>query len=198
MRRLLCVLAMSLLCGFAASAQDNRADVFLGYSYVYQTYGNGVSAFNANGGVAQVAAFPTKWFGLVGEVGLYGPGTVTVTNSSTTTVGTPPGAEISYLFGPRVTFRHGPLQPYVQGLFGGFYTSSGLNTALESATPVTPAPSSNSFAMAIGGGLDLKVSQRWAIRLVQLDYFMTRLPNPSAVSFTQNNFRYSGGIVYRF
>ncbi|MFZ0818893.1 MAG: hypothetical protein WAM91_02405 [Candidatus Acidiferrales bacterium] len=194
MRRLVCLLAVSLLFGFSAAAQD-KADVFLGYSYVRQTYGNGVSSFNLNGGVAQVAAYPTSWFGLVGEVGVYAPGSITVTTSSTTTTSTPPGAEISYLFGPRISFRHGPLQPYVEGLFGGFYTSAGLESVLQSASP---AASNNTFAMAIGGGLDLKVSHRFSIRLAQVDYFLTRLPNPAAVSFTQNNFRYSGGIVYRF
>ncbi len=194
MRRLVCLLAFSLLFGFSAAAQD-KADVFLGYSYVYQTYGNGVAGFSLNGGVAQVAAYPSKWFGLVGEFGVYKPGSVSVTVSETTTTTMPPGVEFSYLFGPRISFRHGPLQPYVEGLVGGFHTSAGLNSVLQSTSP---AASADSFAVAIGGGLDLKVSHRFSIRLAQVDYFLTRLPNPAAVTFTQNNFRYSGGIVYRF
>jgi len=194
MRRLMCLLALSMLFGFTASAQD-KADAFLGYSYVRQTYGNGINSFNLNGGVGQIAAYPTSWFGLVGEVGVYTPGTVTVTSGSTTSTFNPGGEDISYLFGPRISFRHGPLQPYVQGLFGGYYTSAGLQAILRSTSG---AASANSFAMALGGGLDLKLSHHFAIRLAQVDYFLTRLPNPAAVSFTQNNFRYSGGIVYRF
>jgi opacity protein-like surface antigen len=193
MRRSLCLLAFSLLFGFSAAAQD-KADAFLGYSYVHQNYGNGVDSFNLNGGVFQVAAYPTKWFGLVGEFGLYTPGTVTVNTllpEPTSTNFQPMGADFSYLFGPRLTFRHGPLQPYVEGLIGGFHISQGLESALG-------ATSANSFAMAIGGGLDLRVSHHFAIRLGQVDYFLTRLPNPAAVTFTQNNFRYSGGIVFRY
>jgi hypothetical protein len=81
----------------------------------------------------------------------------------------------------------------VQGLFGGYHTS-------RSMAQVQGAANSNSFAMAIGGGVDLKVSHHFAIRLAQVDYFMTRLDNSllSPSSFSQNNFRYSGGIVFRF
>jgi hypothetical protein len=184
MRRLACLLAVSLLFGFAAAAQE-KADVFLGYSYVRQTYGSTVGSFNLNGGVAQVAAYPVSWFGLVGEVGGYMPGNINGTHSS--------GTEISYLFGPRLSFRHGPLQPFVQGLVGGDHLSPALQAKLLT-------PTANTFAMAIGGGLDLKASRHFAIRLAQVDYFLTRLnsPIPANTSFNQNNFRYSGGIVFRF
>lgn len=184
MRRLVCLLAFSLLFGFSAAAQD-KADAFLGYSYVRQTYGSTVGSFNLNGGVAQVAAYPTSWFGLVGEFGGYFPGNISGTPSS--------GTELSYLFGPRIAFRHGPLQPFVQGLAGGDHLSPALAAKLGTT-------SANTFAMAIGGGLDLKVSHHFAIRLAQVDYFLTRLtsPIPTSAAFTQNNFRYSGGIVFRF
>lgn len=186
MRRLSCVLALSLLFGFAAAAQE-KADVFLGYSYARQTFGSTVSSFNMNGGVAQIAAFPTSWFGLVGEFGVY-------TNSKIRTFPfTTGGSEYTYMFGPRLTFRHGPLQPYVQGLVGG----DSLNAAMRNAIGTTTA---NSFAMAIGGGVDLRASKHFAIRLGQVDYFLTRLnsPLPANSAFNQNNFRYSGGIVFRF
>jgi opacity protein-like surface antigen len=181
MRRLVCFLAVSLLFGFGAAAQE-KADVFLGYSYVHQTYGTG-NSFNLNGGVAQIAAYPTSWLGLVGEFGGYKPGNILSTSTS--------GEEFSYLLGPRIAFRHGPLQPYVQALFGGDHLSQGLQTKLGAA-------SANSFAMAVGGGLDLKVSSHFAIRLAQVDYFLTQLTSPTNVRFNQNNFRYSGGIVIRF
>jgi hypothetical protein len=187
MRRLSCVLALSLLFGFAAAAQE-KADVFLGYSYARQTFGSTISSFNMNGGVAQIAAYPWSWFGLVGEFGAY-------TNSSIRSIGSVPvgGTEYTYMFGPRIAFRHGPLQPYVQGLVGG----DSLNAAMRNAVGTTTG---NSFAMAIGGGVDLRASKHFAIRLGQVDYFLTRLnsPLPANSAFNQNNFRYSGGIVFRF
>jgi opacity protein-like surface antigen len=190
MRRLACLLAFSLLFGVAAKAQE-RADAFLGYSYVRQTDGSNVNSFNLNGGVAQIAAYPVSWFGLVGEFGLYTPGTISFSNIPATAH--PSGGDFSYLFGPRISFRHGPLQPYVQGLFGGYHISAALQQTLGTST-------ANTFAMAVGGGLDLKVTKHFAIRLAQVDYFLTRLnsPLPTNAAFSQNNFRYSGGIVFRF
>ena len=180
-RRLVCLLTFTLLFGFAASAQD-KADIYLGYAYTRQTYGNGINSFNMNGGIGQLAYTP-RWFGFVGEFG----------GSDVRTInGAPASGQLySYMAGPRLSFRHGPLQPYVQGLFGAAHLSTSLQAALG-------ATSANSFAMAVGGGLDLKMSKHFAVRLAQVDYFMTQLTSPSSVRFTRNNFRYSGGIVFRF
>jgi len=182
MRRWMCLLGFSLLFASVASAQDPpKADLFVGYTYVHQTYDPTVGSFNLNGGMAQIAAYPVSWLGLVGEFGGYVPGA----GAS--------GGEISYLFGPRLAFRHGPLQPYVQGLIGGDHITSTLQAALGSNN-------ANSFAMAIGGGVDLKAGKHFAIRLGQADYFLTRLQNPvpSTSAFNQNNFRFSTGLVFRF
>ena len=50
---------------------------------------------------------------------------------------------------------------------------------------------STGFAAAIGGGLDIKASERFSIRAFQVDYNPTRL-NDSM----QNNFRFGVGIVF--
>jgi opacity protein-like surface antigen len=190
MRRVGYLLALSLVFSFAASAQE-KVDAYLGYSYVHQSFANGLTTFNLNGGVGQVAVYPTSWFGIVGEIGAYAPGTIAIPSIPESI--NPSGAQLSYMFGPRIAFRHGRLQPYVQGLFGGYHTS-------QSLAQVQGAANQNSFAMAIGGGVDLKISHHFAIRLAQVDYFMTRLNNSalSTSSITQNNFRYSGGIIFRF
>jgi hypothetical protein len=49
-----------------------------------------------------------------------------------------------------------------------------------------------SFAMALGGGLDLRVSKRIDVRLVQFDYTPTFF-GPGR----QDNFRISAGIVFK-
>lgn len=181
MRRILCLLVVSLGFGIVTSAQ-NAADIYLGYSYTRQQYGAGINKFNMNGGIGQIT-FSPKWIGFVAEVG----------GSNVSTInGLPASGQLySYMGGPRFSFRHGPLQPYVQGLFGAAHITPSLQAALGST-------SANSFAMAVGGGLDLKVSHHFAVRLAQLDYFMTRLNSPTNFRFTQNNFRYSAGIVFRF
>lgn len=182
MRRILCLLVVSSLFGVAAEAQS-KADAYVGYVYTRQTYGNGLGNFNMNGGIGQIAVYPSSWLGFVGE---FGGSAVRNINGAPAS-----GALYSFMAGPRISFRHGPLQPYVQGLFGGAHLDSTLQTRLG-------ATSANGFAAAAGGGLDLKLSSHAAVRLGQVDYFLTRLDNPSNVRFNQNNFRYSAGFVFRF
>ncbi len=88
----------------------------------------------------------------------------------------------TFMGGPTLSpARENKLVPFVHALFGDVHASgSGL--------------SDNSFGMALGGGLDvLGLHGHIGIRLVQADYLMSRF-----ASSTQNNFRYSGGVVFRF
>jgi opacity protein-like surface antigen len=176
------LLSLSLLFGFSASAQDSKADVYVGYQYTRQTYTG--TTFNLNGGVGQVAVYPTSWLGIVGEISGNAVGDIHGFTGSG-------GTLYSYLGGARIAFRHGPLQPYVQGLFGDAQLDSTLQARLGS-------PSANAYAMALGGGLDLKVVDHLAVRLIQGDYFLTRFTNPLNARFSQNNFRLSTGLVLRF
>jgi len=182
-RKIALLLSLSLIFGFAASAQDSKADVYVGYQFTRQNYGPGAT-FNMNGGVGQIAVYPTSWLGIVGEVSGNAVGNIHGFTGSG-------GTLYSYMGGPRIAFRHGPLQPYVQGLFGIGQLDSTLQARLGS-------PSSTSYAMALGGGLDLKVAHNFAIRLVQGDYFLTRFTNPLNARFSQNNFCLSTGLVLRF
>jgi hypothetical protein len=54
----------------------------------------------------------------------------------------------------------------------------------------------NAFAFALGGGLDVKVNDNFAIRVAQIDYLRDKLGDQLG-SHTGNNFRYSAGIVIR-
>jgi len=190
MRKVVSLLVVSLLFGFAAAAQD-KADAFVGYSYTRQNYGNGFNPINLNGGIGQVVFYPTRWFGVVGEVGGQFTGSVSTVLPPVITPTSTSGVMYTFMGGPRLAFRHGPFQPYVQGLFGASHLDSNLQTALG-------ASSSNGFAMALGGGVDLKLARHFAVRLGQLDYLLTQLNSPTNVRFTQNNFRYSAGFVFRF
>lgn len=48
-----------------------------------------------------------------------------------------------------------------------------------------------SFAAAVGGGIDIKATNRLSIRAIQVDYNPTRFNNS-----TQNNFRFGVGLVF--
>jgi hypothetical protein len=69
-----------------------------------------------------------------------------------------------------------------------------------------PITSANAFAMAFGGGVDIGLSRHFAIRAAQLDLIRTNFNSVDALAAglststgnSQNSFRYSGGIIFRF
>jgi len=71
-------------------------------------------------------------------------------------------------------------------LFRGFTTST------SAAGNVFTFDDATSFAMALGGGLDVRATDRIAIRIIQADYAPTFFG-----SGRQDNFRLSFGIVFK-
>ena len=58
---------------------------------------------------------------------------------------------------------------------------------------VAVSTSDSGFSWALGGGVDYKFLPHIAIRVGQFDFLQTHISGDS-----QNNFRYSGGVVVRF
>jgi hypothetical protein len=94
----------------------------------------------------------------------------------------------TYLFGPQVRFP-GPISPFAHFLVGGAHES----TSSAVGVVTTSSPTQNAFATALGGGLDLKLLPLLSVRPIQIDYLLTHFN-----SNTQNQFRYSAGVVIRF
>jgi outer membrane protein OmpA-like peptidoglycan-associated protein len=179
-----------------------KVELFLGYSYLraVPTLATGNRLVWLNGGSASIAYNFNRYLGIVADVGDYtnseirfpGPytGTVDVNDAD--------GGVISYLFGPRLSFRkYNRITPFVQALFGGAHASA---VVLSDCTfSCTLLPEQNTFAMTAGGGLDVRVRRHFAIRIVQAEYLMTRFQSYATGSTgTQNDMRLSSGIVFRF
>jgi hypothetical protein len=105
--------------------------------------------------------------------------------------------KITYLFGPRYTYSGGRIraikhqaQIFGEALFGGVHA---FNGAFPTSTGL--APSANSFAMQVGGGINLVLLSRVGIRVFQADYVRTDLPNNYSKS--QNDLRLAVGVTYR-
>lgn len=129
-----------------------------------------------NGGSGYLEYNLNRVVGLVADFGGYANASALAGGSSGT---------FTYLFGPRFNWRKSRVVPYAQFLFGG--SETGLNGSLASTTR-------NGFATAAGGGIDIAVTKRVAVKPIQLEYITAR---PSSNSF-QNNLRYSAGVVFRF
>jgi outer membrane immunogenic protein len=169
----------------AAAAQDlSVAEVGVDYNYVHANASPGAcGCFSMNGGDGWFAYNWTRSFAVVGEVASQHASNIAGPDTDLTLT--------SYLFGARYSWhKSGHFVPFAQGLLGGAHATGGF------APANTGFPgSSNAFAMTAGGGLDVGLSKRFAIRAFQADYYLTRFAN--AVNDHQNNLRISAGLVLR-
>jgi opacity protein-like surface antigen len=175
---------LMILSTFAAAQDAPKAEIFGGYQYLHASSGvSGVDGFNLNGWNVAASGFANRYFGLTGDFsGTYGTPSVSGVGVSTHLY--------TYMFGPVV--RAGSdsrLQPFAHVLFGGAHVSGSVNAG----GGLTVSMSDSGFAWAAGGGLDYKATPRLALRLGQFDFLQTHISGDS-----QNNFRYSGGVVFRF
>lgn len=184
LRFVVSLLAVLCFCGSSVYAQERPTfDVFAGYSYVRERPGSGTSNdFSLNGGSASFAYNFNNWLSGVGDVGAYHNGNILGTKTD--------GTLTTYLFGPRVSYRHfGRLTPFGEVLFGGAHANAHL-TGLSA--------SDNAFAMTVGAGVDYSLSKHLSIRPLKVDYLLTRFSELGTRNQNQNNIRASAGVVFRF
>jgi opacity protein-like surface antigen len=97
-----------------------------------------------------------------------------------------------FLGGVRFTARsRNPVTPFAHALAGASLFR-GFTTNRSSAGNVFTFDDATSFAMALGGGLDVRFSDRIAVRMIQADYAPTFF-GPGR----QDNFRLSFGIIFK-
>jgi len=192
------VLATVLLLGLSAMAMAQdvpMAEVFGGYSFYHCDF-SAPSNCNFNGWNAAVDFNVNKNWGAVIDVsGFYGY----MTNVNTIApYGKWPyfnSKTHNFLFGPRYTFRTKKVTEFVQVLMG-----------VNHVNPQSVFAVQNNFAIAFGGGIDVKVNDRISIRPVQIDYITARVVSNGgfnsnstfSTSGFNDNLRFSTGFVFKF
>jgi opacity protein-like surface antigen len=220
----LIVLIASL--GFAQEAPP-KIQVFGGYSFVYEKNAGlsgtaldvalrqnaGVFGVqnNFNGWSAEAQYNVDRWLGVVADFGGHYGSPMNRVHGSTAT-GLPKDTTYTFMVGPVISYRtKSRLTPFGHGLFG--WDRNSLDASMITGVPVpvaTAASTSTDFVMAGGGGLDFKLSRRFAVRLAQVDYFRTSLNLNSfygrafgsgllpGLATHQDSLRISAGAVVRF
>ena len=177
------------------NAPQSRFELFGGYSFEHiapcgsKPGGCGLETgdlanlpHNYNGWNAAVTYYFTKEIGITADLaGHY---------ATQQQAGIPPSTKFSrysYMFGPVFPIRPGKWEKanlFGHGLFGVVHQG---------------VFSTNGFSAALGGDLDYKVSQHFAIRVAQVDYEFNIVPktSSSAVTAHTSGFRYAGGIVIK-
>jgi hypothetical protein len=179
--KLLLILFSMILPPMAIAQETPAVEIFGGYCFFHQGSSeivNMPNEFNMHGWNASVAVNVNKWMGFVADLG----GVYKV--RSYDRLGT---ENHSFMFGSKFAARKAKITPFAQILFGVMQENvTGAGFGYEYANQ-------SNFAMAFGGGLDIKAGDILAIRSIQFEYFRVRAGGAEFL----NNLRYSAGVVFK-
>lgn len=182
--RIVKLLVGALLCGALTASAQSKVDGSISYELQRANGPAGeCGCFSLQGGRADGSYRVFERFSVAAEIS--GAHASNIRDS---------GLDISlitYMAGPRYSmhFRYG-LRPFAQFLVGGVHA---FNSTFPHAGGALS--SANSFALTAGGGLDYRLSRHIDVRVVQIDYLKTYLPNNATDE--QNNLRVGAGLVLR-
>jgi opacity protein-like surface antigen len=176
-----------LFAGLASAQIPTSGNIFVGYSFYSASPStldlSSVGRPNMNGWEASLEGKVLPWVGIVADLsGHYGQQNFTEPTPDGNVTTTVTGHETDVMFGPRLSFPIGKFRPFGEAMFGVGHVNTGQGIST----------SDTSLATAVGGGLDYKIIRILALR-AEADYVQTRF-----FSTTQNNFRLSTGLVFRF
>ena len=197
MRKYFVLAGLILLTAGTAVAQDfPRVETAPAFMYIRTPVGG--QSFNCAGGGGTLAYNVSSVVGIAADLGgckIFG-NTLGLGNTIS-------GNEFTFLFGPRFTYRNsGKFQPFFEVNFGGARVSVTCKSSATNCVNTTAGAtfSKSAFATTAGGGFDIKLNKKFAIRLIQAEYLYTRFGNDCPLTVcTQNNhqngFRLKSGIV---
>jgi len=191
-----------LAMGLKTQAQETpRTETFTGYSFLSAQFPlstdpiAGKTRGSMNGWDVSAGINANRWFSVVGDFGGYynSPTQGTLfkpANCVNCTGGVSATVHNIYTFaaGPQLSMREENLTVFGHVLFGGAHTRADLVSNVTASASI----SVTSFALVVGGGVDIGISPRFALR-IQPDYFQS-----SILDRRQANFRVSTGMVFRF
>jgi len=178
------LLVSALLCATLTASAQSKIDASVSYELQRSNGPEGdCGCFHLQGGRADASYLVLERVTVVGEIS--GAHASNITGS---------GLDLSlltYMAGPRYSIRtkYG-LTPFAQFLVGGVH---GFDSTFPH--PAGASSSANSFAFTAGGGLDYALSRHIRVRVVQIDYLKTYLPNNATGE--QNSLRVGAGVVFR-
>lgn len=171
MRRLILGTIGLLLISIPGWAQESypKAEVFGGFSISSIAAGTPSTRTSFYGWQASVNGNLHRRLGIVGDLGGQ--------YKSLAGIGI---SNYQYLFGPQISMRQEKVTPFVHTLFGVNRTSA-------------LGASSTNLGLGIGGGLDINVSDRLALRVPQFDW----TPIRAGGVWTNNVIRIGIGLVFK-
>lgn len=193
MRYVLSLLLLLSLTTLALAQEMPKVEVFGGYSALFADIKDYDRDAELDGWNASVAYNLHPNFGIKADFGGHYNKKQDVGSGQTIN-----STHISYLFGPQLTHRGNRFSFYAHALIGGVrnsYSNLSEDGFIDSTTETK-----NGFGAAIGGGIDLNLNKKIAIRLIQLDSIWGRYKG-EYYARESDSYRYSRGaigVVFKF
>lgn len=177
MKKGVAIIGLLFVASVAVGQQIPRAEIFYGVSYLNL-------GAKAAGERASLLGFE-----FASDINLGGSWSITSSVAAQFAGSTDPHIHhrleaYQFLAGPRYTFRRDKCSPFVHALIG---TSRGELFSLQMRDTRF-----SHFTYGIGGGVDVPIRPRIALRILQLDYV-----HSSISPLGENNIRGSAGVVFR-
>ncbi|HEX8178148.1 MAG TPA: outer membrane beta-barrel protein [Pyrinomonadaceae bacterium] len=190
MRKAFCLFLFTALCAvtsFAQTTDDRRPEFFVGYSNL-QAEGIPSQETNQNNSFddrvfgertglhginVEATGYLSPRFGLTGDFS-FNQKSRNFNGATAGTTGDVDTRVFEFMGGPQVRFPNQTrVTPFIRSLFGVANTRFDVEQQQQLSTGTTTRSfntSSTDFAMALGGGLDVRVNDRFAVRALQVDY----------------------------
>jgi outer membrane immunogenic protein len=180
----LIVAAVSVLANHAALAQKGSITTDAAFQVDRSNLVVGCNCFRLYGGAAELQFGVAEHMSVLGSVAAERQTSLTPDGYGLT--------QSTYLAGLRLFPLAGPgkLRPFGDVALGLAHAGGSLSPAK------TGYGSSNAFAMELGGGAELRLSQHWVLVPVEADYLLTTFSNGG--TNRQNQLRLSAGVSYRW
>jgi peptidoglycan-associated lipoprotein len=161
-----------------------RFDLSLGYNNIRANAPpGGCDCFDMNGGYVSGGFHIKDWLSIAGEFTGGHANNISLLGQNLTLM--------TFMAGPRVSYNGHRLVPFGQVLFGGAHGSDSYFPTATSSTS-----SASSWALSSGGGLDVNLTRRFAVRALEVQYLRTALPN--GTNDAQNHLMIGAGLVIKF
>jgi opacity protein-like surface antigen len=211
MRKSLLVVALLLALPVIASAQDEvpKVEIFGGYSYLRLDNATGLAVASTTGTTTTVMTAPidrdANGFNVSFTQNLNSFLGITAEFSGHFTDAVGVNGQLldrdAYFVtaGPRLAIRRFErFTPYLH-IMAGMARQDIQNQNVSSSLGTIVNQSDSGLAFVVGGGVDLNLTSRLGVRLLQADYILTRFSNRNGASseLNQANFRASTGFVLK-
>jgi hypothetical protein len=184
LRPLSLALVLPLLAATVQAQKEPKLDVGVTFAAERSLKADTGQNFWMEGGSIELGANVWKGWGIAADV-------TAAHSSSIGSSGVPLSLE-STTFGPRYRWHaKRKWSIYGQALLG---EANAFHTLVP--TPSGTQTGGNSLALQIGGGLDYRLKQRFALRLLDASWLRTQIPN--GTDNVENTLRIGTGVVVRF